>query len=357
MAKHLYNQFDFEDQLDELGELGKGGLPQVRNAPTRRKQKNKNASKGKFHQELVEGFSSVSEQIDDRSSLNFTYQASRSEVGWLLDSLGVFYEQQWFEDVLRLVKGGKEASVYQCLGNHTTREPFLAAKVYRPRQFRNLKNDHMYREGRERFDADGITIIDGRMHKAMNQRTAFGRELMHTSWLQHEYKTMELFYQAGIDVPKPYARSSNAILMSYIGSSGLAAPTLNEVKLGFHEARLLFARTIRNIDRMLSLNRIHGDLSAYNILYWEGSITFIDFPQTIEPGRNRNAYMIFERDVLRVCEYFEAQGVHTRPMKLAANLWQRHQAPYFPEVDPAFLDDQDESDLDFWFNYLDKIGK
>src|SRR5690348_833034 len=42
----------------------------------------------------------------------FTYKAARFEEAWLLDSLVDFAEHQWISDVLRKVKGGKEASVY-----------------------------------------------------------------------------------------------------------------------------------------------------------------------------------------------------------------------------------------------------
>jgi RIO kinase 1 len=74
---------------------------------------------------------------------------------------------------------------------------------------------------------------------------------------------------------------------------------------------------------MLSLGLIHGDLSAYNILYWQGDITLIDFPQVIDYAQNTNAYTIFERDVTRVCEYFASQGVDYDPLALSESLWQR----------------------------------
>jgi hypothetical protein len=44
----------------------------------------------------------------------FTYKAARFEEAWLLDSLVEIAEHQWISDVLRKVKGGKEASVYLC---------------------------------------------------------------------------------------------------------------------------------------------------------------------------------------------------------------------------------------------------
>src|SRR5687768_4268045 len=50
-------------------------------------------------------------QDDSSRSFNFTYQAARFEEWWLLESLGDFYEHKWISDVLRRLKGGKEASV------------------------------------------------------------------------------------------------------------------------------------------------------------------------------------------------------------------------------------------------------
>jgi len=75
---------------------------------------------------------------------------------------------------------------------------------------------------------------------------------------------------------------------------------------------------------MLANGIVHADLSAYNILYWDGEITLIDFPQVISPGGHRYAYQIFRRDVTRVCEYFSRQGVHADPARLAADLWTAH---------------------------------
>ena len=64
---------------------------------------------------------------------------------------------------------------------------------------------------------------------------------------------------------------------------------------------------------------IHGDLSAFNILYWEGKVTLIDFPQVTLSESNHNAYRIFQRDVRRVCEYFATARCRTRR--------RRHRAP------------------------------
>ncbi|MFZ6026147.1 MAG: RIO1 family regulatory kinase/ATPase [Chloroflexota bacterium] len=290
----------------------------------------------------------IAEQDDSQERFDFTYQASRHERWWLSNSLGGFYEQQWISDVLAMVRGGKEASVYQCRGTASTGAPYLAAKVYRPRQLRNLRNDSLYREGRANIDADGHEILDGRMQRAMRNRTSYGLALLHTSWLTHEFTTLQALHAAGADVPTPYATGENAILMGYIGDESVAAPTLSSVSLEADEAHSLFERVFSNIAIMLQQERIHGDLSAYNILYWEGRITLIDFPQAISPRTNRNAYRIFERDVARVCEYFTRQGVKSNPRSLARELWTSHGYRLAPEVHPGLLDAADEGDRKYW---------
>jgi len=278
----------------------------------------------------------------------FTYKAARFEEAWLLDSLVDIAEHQWITDVLRKVKGGKEASVYLCRSGSTIDAPFVAAKIYRPRMLRNLKNDQQYRTGRADLDAGGSVIHnDGDLH-AMKKRTNYGEELRHQSWISYEFQTLEILHAAGADVPKPYAMERNAILMGYVGDFGNAAPTLNSVTLDRDEARPLFERVIRNVDLLLSNGRIHGDLSAYNILYWDGDITLIDFPQVVPPEANPSAWNIFLRDVTRICQYFNSQGVKTNARKLATELWTSHGHKVIKEIDPRDLDPEDGNDRRLW---------
>ncbi|MBE0699645.1 MAG: hypothetical protein IH586_22195, partial [Anaerolineaceae bacterium] len=221
-------------------------------------------------QEAAVALSGIASQADERFQMS--YKASRHEAVWLEDSLRNFFIHQWFSDVLRMIKGGKEASVYLCEGNETTGLDLIAAKVYRPRMFRNLKNDFTYREGRANLDESGNNVTNKGMLHAIRKRTEYGRDLLHTSWLEHEFKTMQVLFEAGADVPKPLASDANAILMTYFGDDVMGAPTLNDVDLSTGEARVLYERVIHNIDLMLTHGRIHADLSAFNILYWDGEI-------------------------------------------------------------------------------------
>jgi len=260
------------------------------------------------------------------ASWTMTYVPARFEAVWLRASLASFYEEEWISDVLASVKGGKEANVYRCQAHPNTGEALLAAKVYRPRQFRNLRNDKAYRDGRAILTPEGRPSkhADQRLMRAIGKKTSFGKQLAHASWLMHEFTALERLYSLGAAVPKPVAANDNALLMGYCGDERQAAPALNSVRLGARAAQRLFGEVLRNVELMLAHGLIHGDLSAYNILYWEGRITLIDFPQVTYAATNRNARAIFERDVQRVCEYFLAQGVHVEPSHMAAELWERH---------------------------------
>ena len=103
----------------------------------------------------------------------------------------------------------------------------------------------------------------------------------------------------------------------------MAAPTLNQVSLEPEEAVPLLKEVLRNIELMLQHGLIHGDLSAYNILHWEGKITLIDFPQVTDVLTNTNATFILQRDIKRICEYFARQGVQSDPDGFMADLWDR----------------------------------
>ena len=287
-------------------------------------------------------------QDDSSRSFQFTYSAARFEEWWLLESLGDFYEHRWITDVLMRLKGGKEASVYLCRSGPAIEVPLVAAKVYRPRSLRNLKNDGQYRTGRADLDATGHVLVnDGDLH-AMEKRTNYGEELRHQSWIAYEFQTLEMLHNVGADVPKPYAMEKNAILMDYIGDLDTAALTLNSVTLDSDEARPLFERVLWNIDLLLTNERIHGDLSAYNILYWDGEIMLIDFPQVVPPEANPAAWAIFQRDVTRICQYFRSQGIRSNPRKRAADLWTSHGHRIVKEVDPQQLDADNPKDRKLW---------
>ncbi len=246
---------------------------------------------------------------------------------WVIDSVGPFYRDEIISDVTRLVKGGKEANVYACTAHPSSGMTLIAAKLYRPRMLRHLKNDAIYKAGRQLRDEAGKQMKGRRVKLALRKKTSFGKKVDIQWWIGNEYRTQTALFEAGADVPKPIAHQGNAILMAYIGDAYGPAPTLNEVRLPDEEVRPLCRRVLDNIYLMLNNHLIHGDLSAYNILYWEGAITLIDFPQMVEARINPHAFKLLLRDVTRVCDYFNSYGLKLNPQRITRDLWEPYMGP------------------------------
>jgi len=317
VIEHLYTDEELEiyqEQFNPLRtdrQMRRRRKPQVRHVPK------------KSRAQIV---AEIADTAGLEGGFNITYQPSRHEREWLLSSLRFFYDQSLITDVLALVKGGKEASVYCCRADPSTGVDLLAVKVYRPQKFRTLRNDAMYRRGREILMPGGRPVGREAEHiaRAIRNKTAYGAQAQHTSWLMYEYTTLERLHRAGGDVPQPIAASENAILMSYHGDEQMAAPTLNEISLEPDEAGPLFQAVMRNVELMLQHNLVHGDLSAYNVLYWGGEITVIDFPQVVNLHTNNDARSILARDIQRTCEYFARQGARRDPAVITDELWHRY---------------------------------
>jgi RIO kinase 1 len=266
----------------------------------------------------------VDVELGAETAFSPTFSASRYERLMILNYLGPFYDKQQISDVLRRVKGGKEANVYCCAGGRAIGLELVAAKVYRPRQFRHLRNDALYRQGRELLNAHGKPLRDRRALLAAHQGTRLGKEFEHVSWLAHEFQTLRLLHDAGVRVPQPLAQGNNTILMAYAGDAARPAPALNEVALAPIEAADLLDRLLADVGLMLACGRVHADLSAYNVLYTGNDYYIIDFPQAIDPAVHPEAYPIFRRDVTRLCQYFARQGVSRDAGAVAEALWAEH---------------------------------
>ena len=232
-----------------------------------------------------------------------------------LPELEPFRLDDWITDVLYPVKSGKEASVYCCRAHPRVGVELLAAKIYHPVSYRSFRDDAVYQEGR--------VILDKRMCRAVRRKTRAGKGYQAGAWVDAEYETLQLLYAQGADVPKPYAMSGETILMEYVGDLEMSAPTLHEIRLESDEARRVFELLIHNVETWLSCNRVHSDLSPFNILYWNGNVKVIDFPQAVDPRFNRNAFDLLLRDVNNVSAYFAKHGIQVDSYRIAKDLWIR----------------------------------
>jgi RIO kinase 1 len=234
-------------------------------------------------------------------------------------SLESFLDQNVISEVLEVVRGGKEATVLRCrAGTRNGNGPaFYAAKVYRPSNRRNFRNDGLYQDGR--------VIGNARTRRAVQGGTEFGRLVHQHLWTAAEYETQQLLHNAGVGVPRPVACNGAAILMEWIGEGDDPAPQLRHAELSKPAAADALRILLRDVERMLDFHRVHGDLSPFNILYWDARPRIIDFPQSVDARMNTNAYPLLCRDLENVCRFFTKLNVPTPdPWKTANRLWDRY---------------------------------
>lgn len=230
-------------------------------------------------------------------------------------ALEQFFADGLITEIVYTVKSGKEATVYCCQAHPSTGVELLAAKVYRSRNNRGFKNDAIYQEGR--------VILKGQVRRAVEKKTRFGREAQFGMWIDYEFAALKALHKAGADVPRPLARSGNALLMEYLGDRQQAAPSLQGVELARNEVYPVFDRLMRNIELWLANNYVHADLSAYNVLYWQNRARIIDFPQAVDPRFNPNARALLERDIDNICRYIARYGLQRDSHAITDRLWRR----------------------------------
>jgi RIO kinase 1 len=232
----------------------------------------------------------------------------------LNESFEHFLDEGSITEVLRPLKSGKEASVHLCRANpRVAGVDLVAMKVYHPLDRRDFRDEGLYR--------DGEFIKERRVRVALEKKTKFGRQVQGEIWVEREWSSLTTLAGSGAPVPRPIQRTGDAILMTYIGDESTAAPQLRSCRPGRVEAAHLFEQVMSAVKLMLFHNVVHGDLSAYNILVWEGLITLIDLPQAVDPRKNRHAQAFLERDIDRVCEHFAKFGVTADAKLLADDLW------------------------------------
>jgi len=260
------------------------------------------------------------------------FLAGRRDAPWILSSLTPLYDQKLITDIVHEVSSGKEATVFCCAAHPNTGQAFLAAKIYRPRMFRALRNDAVYRYSRVQRDEQGQAEHgNSRRGSAATRKTEKGRAAQVASWIDYEFQTQRMLHYHGADVPRPFAHIGNTILMEYIGAKDEPAPRLSDVTLEPEEAHDHFACILRNIELALVRGRIHADLSAHNVLYWQGKVTLIDFAQAVDPYHNSDVFSLFLRDIERTCQYFSCYDLACDAHTLAREIWMRHMGP-IPEL-------------------------
>lgn len=205
---------------------------------------------------------------------------------------------------LGILKTGKEADVFLLRRGvpGTDRSCLLAAKRYRPAEHRQFHRDVEYLEGRR--------VRESRVNRAMASRTTVGRELIAQLWATAEFAALCQLYVAGVPVPYPVQILDTEILLEFIGDpEGIAAPRLAETRPSGDDLVALWDQVVSMLRIMAGLGLAHGDLSAYNLLVYDGRIVMIDLPQVIDVIAHPRGADFLERDAANVSRWFIARGL------------------------------------------------
>jgi RIO kinase 1 len=206
----------------------------------------------------------------------------------------------YVKEALGQINDGKEATVYLCLGEDS-HPPLLAAKVFKARHFRHFNTDKNYRNlGKQR---------DRRMAKAMKKNSRKGEVAFHRHWIESEWRYLNRLNDGGVRVPVPVAQSDDGVLMEFVGDACGAAPRLVNTALEADALQGCAEKLAGYVKVMLAMGVVHGDLSAYNILYHDNEPVIIDVPQAMEINETPEAFNMMHRDLTNLESYFNRKGV------------------------------------------------
>lgn len=175
-----------------------------------------------------------------------------------------------------------------------------------------FRNDVTYREGRQ--------FRKSRDRRAVEQMTTHGKRLLQDRWTGHEFEVMGHLWEAGLDVPYPVSYGDDLFYMEYIGALDGAAPQLAQARLDRVSLEDAWAQLVDGLQTMVEAGWAHADLSAFNLLWWEGRLVFIDFPQAVDIAANPQGLDFLHRDVTNVCGWFARRGVEHDPEELFVEL-------------------------------------
>jgi RIO kinase 1 len=212
------------------------------------------------------------------------------------------------------LRSGKEAEIFLVERRFARSGPRLVAhKRYRPRypgkgelRERGFSNSTSYR-GDAVYKAGWF--LPTRDKKAVLGGSRFGHELAAKLWPAQEWAMLRRAWQAGASVPYPIEQTEDGLMMEFIGAEAQAAPMLARARLSGSELASAWQQLVGSLLALTMAGLVHADLSAYNLLWWEGRLVVIDLPQAVEFTTNTDAFDLLHRDVTNVGEWFARRGV------------------------------------------------
>ena len=121
-------------------------------------------------------------------------------------------------------------------------------------------------------------------------------------------------------MPYPASFVDDCFLMEYLGDADGAAPQLAGARLDHDQVEDAWNQLLDGLALITATGWAHGDLSAYNLLWWQDRLWFIDFPQAVDIAANPGGLDFLHRDVVNVCTWFRRQGLDVDAEEVFADL-------------------------------------
>lgn len=212
------------------------------------------------------------EEVFDRSTLMIIYDLMNKGT---------------IDEIHGVVNAGKESRVYwgkDKQGNE------LAIKIYLTGSAEFRKGMLMYIEADPRF-------------KGVRHDT---RSLVF-AWTQKEYRNLQQATEAGVRVPKPIFVRNNVLVMEFIGKDGANAPSMKE--LSPKNPEKTYKTLLAYLKKLYGkAGLVHGDLSEYNIMIWNGQPVLFDMSQSV-PLSHPMADSLLRRDLTNLNKFFKRLDV------------------------------------------------
>jgi len=184
------------------------------------------------------------------------------------------------------ISTGKEGNVFRAV---TPDKKNVVIKIYRT-STSTFKHISQYILGDPRFKS---------IHKT--------RKDIIFAWTQKEFKNLERLKKIGVKAPNPIIFKNNVLVMEYIGDEIQPAPLLKDVEIKNPEKT--FKTLISYISKMYTkANLVHGDISAFNILYFKNECYIIDLGQGVL-SEHPNSLEFLKRDIKNVVSYFNKYNI------------------------------------------------
>ncbi|PUZ52380.1 hypothetical protein GQ55_6G264900 [Panicum hallii var. hallii] len=200
-----------------------------------------------------------------------------------------------FSNINGCISTGKEANVYHATKKNGEEQ---AIKVYKTSVL-VFKDRDRYVQGDYRFRHGYCKHNPRKMVK---------------TWAEKEMRNLLRVRAAGIRCPKPLLLRLHVLVMEFVGKGGWAAPRLKDAALSddkLRESYFEIVTIMRTLYQKCKL--VHGDLSEYNILYFEGHLYIIDVSQSVDLDHPL-ALDFLKEDCLHVSDFFKKRGVAVMPV-------------------------------------------